>query len=64
MTKSLKGHLGWENNNSSGIVMCKALPRKGLHTFHGMIGYKMKDNGHNVTANDNVLRREELALHG
>lgn len=43
-----------------GVVMCRALKQKGMHTFHGMLGYVMKDMdeihyqniSHNVTAED------------
>jgi len=54
------------------MVICKKLTNKGLHTFHGMLGYCMKDAqqdhfqtiDHNISAEDITLGLEHLALHG
>ena len=40
VSRILKKYLGWDiQKPAAGIVMCKALSNKGLHTFHGLIGY-------------------------
>lgn len=52
--------------------MCKKLMSKGLHGFHKMIGYCMKDATkdylkmiyHNVNAIGISLSLEQYALHG
>ena len=53
--------MGWDVSPPMGhVVSCKKLRDKGLHTFKGMIGYCMKNNGnkyfefvhHNVSADD------------
>ena len=38
--------LGWNVSPLTGhVVWCKRLRDEGLHTFKGMIGYRMKGNG-------------------
>ena len=73
VSRILKKYLGWDIQKlAARIVMCKALSNKGLHTFHGLIGYCMKDAqqdhfqtiDHNVTAEDINIGLEQLALHG
>lgn len=53
-------------------MMCRKLKTKGLYTFHGLVGYCMKDVGkvhfttmdHNVSAEDTNLGLEQYALQG
>ena len=53
--------LGWDVSPLTGyVVSCKKLRDEGLHTFKGMVGYCMKDNGekhfefvhHNLSLDD------------
>ena len=53
--------LGWdESHPTDHVVSCRKLKDEGLHTYRGMLGYCMKDNGevhfevvyHNVLAKD------------
>lgn len=68
-----KVYWGWDKNKPpSGLVICKSLSEKGFHTFHGLIGYSMKDVkqdhfytiDYNIAIEDIVLGMEQLALHG
>lgn len=44
--KNFKVALGWDENPPTGhVVSCENLVDEGLHTFLGMVGYCMKDNG-------------------
>ena len=61
LNKKIKVCLGWdERPPTSCVVSCKKLRDEGLHTFKGVIGYCMKDNGeesfefvhHNISAED------------
>lgn len=61
LNKKIEVCMGWDVSPPMGhVVSCKKLRDKGLHTFKGMIGYCMKNNGnkyfefvhHNVSADD------------
>lgn len=51
--------------------MCKKISNKGLQTFHGVIGYCIKDAdkdhfktiNHNILVGDIILSLEQSALH-
>lgn len=44
ISRVIKEYLGWDKNVPvGGVVMCRSLKNTGLHTFHGLIGYCMKD---------------------
>lgn len=46
LNKKTKVCFGWdESHATSHVVSCKCLRNEGLHTFLGMVGYCMKDNG-------------------
>lgn len=46
MCVCVQEHLGWSKNPPAGAVVCiKKLTGRGLHTFHGLLGYIMKDEG-------------------
>ena len=61
LSKKIKICLGWDVSPlMDHVVPCKKLRDEGLHTFKGMLGYCMKDNGvghfefvhHNILADD------------
>ena len=61
LNKKIKVCLGWDvSSPTDHVVPCKKLRDEGLHTFKGMLGYCMKDNGeahfefvhHNILADD------------
>lgn len=71
--KLLKFYIGRDKQKPpSGIIICKALSQKALHTSHDMVGYGMKDTGqehfqivdHNVGSEDICIGMEQLAIHG
>jgi hypothetical protein len=38
--------MGWDESPPTGrVVLCKKLRDEGLHTFKGMLGYCVEDNG-------------------
>lgn len=46
LNKKIKVCLDWDLNPPMGhVVSCKDLRDESLHTFKGMVGYCMKDNG-------------------
>lgn len=46
LSKKIKVCFGWdESPPTNHVVSCKSLRNKGLHTYLGMVGYCMKDNG-------------------
>ncbi|MCO5582557.1 hypothetical protein L7F22_036454 [Adiantum nelumboides] len=46
INKMVKNYLGWAKAAPpGGIVLCHALTQRRLHTFEGMIGYCLKDDG-------------------
>lgn len=56
---------------TSHVVICKKLTDKGLHTFRGMLGYCMQDNGeghfefvHHMSAEDMNDRKMEYVKFG
>jgi len=62
MNEEIKMALGWTKGHvpHGAHVTCKSLMNKGLHTWHGMIGYCTKDRGqehyncisHNISQDD------------
>ena len=73
VSKKLKTYLGWDTQQPpGGMVMCRKLSNKGLHTFAGMVGYSMKDSDqphfettdHNISADDIALKFEQYSLYG
>lgn len=66
--------LGWnESKPSPGAkIMCRALVGKGIHTWHGLLGYCSKDHAephyqdvmHNVSADDIAIGVDEYLKHG
>lgn len=61
LNRTIKICLGWDLSPPTGrVVSCRKLRDKGLHTFKGMVGYCMEDNGeeqfefvhHNLTMKD------------
>lgn len=75
VSRKLKTYLGWDKKqpaSAGGMVMCRKLTNKGLHTFAGMIGYCMKDSNqphfetidHNISAADIALGFEQYSLYG
>ncbi|KAI5076075.1 hypothetical protein GOP47_0008140 [Adiantum capillus-veneris] len=61
VSKKIKQYLGWETDSPVGAnVLCRALKQKNMLTFHGMLGYCMKDMdqphyenfAHNVSVDD------------
>ncbi|MCO5570324.1 hypothetical protein L7F22_024043 [Adiantum nelumboides] len=73
VNKKIKGYLGWDKQNAQGgIVLCRALKQRNLHTFRGMVGYCYKDHDqphfrcvtHNITAEDINEGLELYALYG
>ncbi|MCO5553829.1 hypothetical protein L7F22_007355 [Adiantum nelumboides] len=73
INKMVKNYLGWGKALSpGGVVLCHALTQRRLHTFEGMVGYCLKDDGrphfqvmqHNITI-DQINKGIELyMLHG
>lgn len=72
VSKLLKQYLNWDvNKPKSGVIMCKKIVNKGLHTFYGLLGYCMKDRDkehfetidHNITSDNLNQRLEQYALH-
>lgn len=46
LSKKIKATLGWEHDPLvDHIVSCKNLRDEGLHTFLGIVGYCLEDNG-------------------
>ena len=42
VAKLMKEYLGWDKCKPlGGVAACKKLCNRGLHTFHGMLGYCM-----------------------
>ncbi|KAI5077190.1 hypothetical protein GOP47_0007014 [Adiantum capillus-veneris] len=73
INKKLKSYLGWDKEGSAGAnILCRALKQKNMHTFQGMVGYCMKDEGephfqkltHNVTVDDINKGVELYTLYG
>ncbi|MCO5590494.1 hypothetical protein L7F22_044464 [Adiantum nelumboides] len=73
VNKMIKCYFGWEQSPPiGGVVMCRSLQNVGLHTFHGLLGYCMKDFDvphfhtidHNINAIDIQQGVEEYAQHG
>ena len=73
MNKQIKICLRWDESPLTGhVVSCKRLRDEGLHTFKGMVGYYMKDNGkehfeivnHNVSSDDANEGKMEYAKCG
>eukprot|EP00250_Pteridium_aquilinum_P022110 c25305_g3_i1 orf=628-1830(+) len=73
VSKLVKSFLGWDVTQPvGGMVLCRKLTNKRLHTFHGLLGYCMKDVSkehfetvdHNVSAQDISLGLEQYALFG
>ena len=73
VSKVVKTYLGWDVvQPAGGMVMCRRLTNRRLHTFHGLLGYCMKDASrehfetvdHNVAAEDIALGLEQYALFG
>lgn len=73
LKKKIKVALGWQVDPSMGhIVSCKKLRDEGLHTFLGMVGYCVKDNGqdqfefvhHNMSADDMNVGKMEYTKFG
>ena len=57
---------------AGGVVICKKLQNRGLHTFHDMLGYCMKDVmkdhfeivNHNISMEDMNIGMEQYMLYG
>ncbi|MCO5600128.1 hypothetical protein L7F22_054236 [Adiantum nelumboides] len=73
INKMVKNYLGWANAPPpGGIVICRALTQRRLHTLEGIIGYCLKDNGqahfqvvqHNMTTEQINQGIELYMLHG
>ena len=74
MNSILKNWLGWNIKKPSpgAKITCRSLKGDGLHTWHGLIGYCMKDLGqqhyqeimHNVSADDVSLGQDQYLKHG
>ena len=74
MNRALNKLLGWDVAKPSpgARVMCRALTGKKLHTWHGMIGYCMKDMPekhyahvlHNISDDDIAVGQDQYLMHG
>ncbi|MCO5551695.1 hypothetical protein L7F22_005199 [Adiantum nelumboides] len=69
INRKVRQYLGWNiNKPAGGLILCRTLKQRNMHTFRGMAGYCMKDCNevhfekvdHNITA-DNV--NEGIELH-
>ncbi|MCO5565039.1 hypothetical protein L7F22_018709 [Adiantum nelumboides] len=70
INRMIKSYLCWADvAPQGGVVICRALTKRKLHTFEGMIGCSLKDNGqlyfqmvqHNITAKQ-INQRIELHM--
>ncbi|MCO5583934.1 hypothetical protein L7F22_037852 [Adiantum nelumboides] len=61
INKKVRRYLGWDTDKpAGGLILCRALKQRNMHTFRGMVGYCMKDRGephfrkvdHNISADD------------
>lgn len=72
LARKYMGWYGIEKQNPVDHVCCKVLSNKGLHTFQGMVGYRLKDTGtthfecvmHNISDNNIVEGKTLHAIFG
>ncbi|KAI5058995.1 hypothetical protein GOP47_0025314 [Adiantum capillus-veneris] len=73
VNKKVKTYLRWDRESHvDATVLCRALKKKNMHTFQGMIGYCLKDVGkdhfenvgHNISPDDINKGIELYTLHG
>ncbi|MCO5609929.1 hypothetical protein L7F22_064164 [Adiantum nelumboides] len=73
INKKVRKYLGWDTDKPAGaLILCRALKQRNMHTFHGMVGYCMKDCDeahfqkvdHNISADDQNDGIEVHSLYG